>query len=107
MPATEKPTQDDQFWRSHVAQWRDSGLTQAAYSRQYDLCPHSLSYYKRKYATGLEPVKRKQSGFASVQVIPAPQHYEPLTLHFTNGVRLSGIAEHNVAVVKQLSEVLS
>lgn len=107
MPTTEEPIQNDPLWREHVTQWRSSGLTQAAYCRQHDLSPHRLGYYKRKYSTSLVPVKHEPSAFVSVQIQPEPQHHDPLTLHFTNGLRLSGIAQNNITVVKQLAELLS
>ncbi|AGH47465.1 IS66 family insertion sequence element accessory protein TnpA [Paraglaciecola psychrophila] len=40
---------------------RDSGLTQAAYCWDHDLCPHNFSYNKRKYSTGPVPVNLGQS----------------------------------------------
>jgi hypothetical protein len=102
-----KSDQDEQFWRNHISQWRDSDLTQAAYCKQHDLSPHSISYYKRKFSGGPDPVRRKPAGFVNVQLTPEVVHPAPLTLYFANGVRLSGIAEHNVSVVKQLAQVLS
>jgi hypothetical protein len=107
MNKNQKPRQDEQFWRDHVSQWRDSGLKQSAYCKQHELSPHSISYYKRKFSEGPDPVRRKPAGFAKVQVKTEAASCDPLTLHFANGVRLSGIAEHNVSVVKQLAQVLS
>ena len=107
MHAIKNTKQDDKSWPEHVSQWRDSALTQIAYCRQYNLCPHQFSYHKRKYLTGVVPAKDKSSGFVRVQVVPQPQYHEPLTLHFANGARLTGISANNIAVVKQLAEVLS
>ena len=104
MPTNKKSIQDEKFWRYHTSQWQDGGLTQAAYCRQHDLCQQKFSYYKRKYSsTTLVPVKCKSSGFVSVQVLPELQAHEPLTLHFSNGVRLSGIANNNVSLVSKRS----
>ena len=107
MNKKQKSDQNEQFWRNHVSQWRDSGLTQTAYCKQHDLSPHSISYYKRKFSAGVEPVRRRSTGFVNVHLAPEVNHSDPLTLHFSNGVRLLGIAEHNVSVVKQLTQVLS
>jgi len=52
------------------------------------------------------PTKSESAGFVRVQVIPQPQYHEPLTLHFANGTRLTGIAE-NIEMIKQLAMVLS
>jgi hypothetical protein len=83
VPTTKNIKQDAPPWREHVTQWRDNGLTQAAYGREYELCPHSFSYHKLKYSSLLVPVKPKSSGFVSVQILPVPQHHDPLTLYFT------------------------
>ena len=43
------------FWTGHLAEWRSSGLTQAAYCRQHSLSIPSLGYWRRtleaRYAT--------------------------------------------------------
>lgn len=75
MPTILNSKQDNPFWPEHVSQWRDSAVTQAAYCRQYALCPHQFSYYKRKYSTELVPVKGEPSGFVRVQVIPQAQYH--------------------------------
>jgi hypothetical protein len=99
--------QDARFWPEHVSKWRDSGLSQADYCRQHGLCQNSFSYHKIKSSTGLMPTKAESAGFVRVQVIPQPQYHEPLTLHFANGTRLTGIAENNMEMIKQLAMVLS
>ncbi|MDN5940068.1 MAG: hypothetical protein L0H83_15600, partial [Salinisphaera sp.] len=35
-------------WRGHLAGWRDSGLSQAAYCRQQGLALASFGYWRRK-----------------------------------------------------------
>jgi hypothetical protein len=81
-------------------------FNQADYCRQHGLCQNSFSYHKLKNSTGLMPTKSESAGFVRVQVIPQPQYHEPLTLHFANGTRLTGIAE-NIEMIKQLAMVLS
>ena len=107
MDKKQKSDQDEPFWRNHVSQWRAAGLKQATYCKQHNLSPHSFSYYKRKFSDGPEPIRRKTAGFVNVHLASEVNPPDPLTLHFANGVRLSGIAEHNVSVVKQLAQVLS
>ena len=53
------------------------------------------------------PTKGESAGLVRVQVITPQQYHEPLTLHFANGARLTGIAENNMDMIKQLVEVLS
>ena len=96
-----------QFWPDHVSKWHDSGLSQANYCRQHGLCQNSFSYHKLKSSTGLMLTKGDSAGFMRVQVRPQPQYHEPLTLHFANGARLTGIAENNMEMIKQLAVALS
>jgi hypothetical protein len=105
--AIKNTNQDAPFWSEHVSKWRDSGLSQADYCRQHGLCQHSFSYHKLKSSTGLMPTKGGSAGFVRVQVISQPQYHEPLTLHFANGTRLTGITENNMEMIKQLAMVLS
>ena len=103
-------TQKKQFWHEHITQWQNARITQLAYCRQYDLCPHKFGYYKRilNSTTAEAQLPRcSASGFVSVQVLPQLSQPESLTLHFNNGLRLSGIATDNLGLVKQLAQVLS
>ena len=103
---TNNPIQDHAYWLQHIEQWQQTNVTQAAYCREHRLCPDKFSYYKRTLAGQTKARNLTSSGFVSVQVKQAT-HSDGLTLSFANGMRLSGIAEHNLAVVKQLAGILS
>ena len=107
MQPIQNTKQDPSFWPEHVSQWHDSGLSQANYCRQHGLCQNSFSYHKLKSSSGLMPTKSDSAGFVRVQVRPQPQYHEPLTLHFANGARLTGITENNMEMIKQLAVALS
>jgi hypothetical protein len=100
---TTKQTQS--FWQQHVSQWQQSTLSQAQYCKKHDLKPHSLSHHKRKLETKREKVA--SSGFIKVTVPQRVEVQTPLTLHFASGLSLSGIEDNNIALVKQLTAVLS
>jgi hypothetical protein len=89
----------------YVSQWLSSGLTQAQYCKKHELNPQRLSHHKRKLET-----KGKRPGKTGLIAVPIPQALAKstlLTLHFSSGLSLSGIAPNNVDVVKQLAAVLS
>lgn len=45
------PTQSkEDFWRSHIAGWRGSGLNQREYCQQHDLSKSSLGWWRTKLA---------------------------------------------------------
>ena len=37
------------YWRQHIDQWQQTGLTQAEYCRQHDLKHHQLVYWKKRF----------------------------------------------------------
>jgi hypothetical protein len=107
MTTTAKTNPNHQVWRDHISKWRDANISQQAYCREHQLCPHRFGYYKRTLATDLVPAAPANAGFVSVQVMPEFNQPESLSLHFNSGLRLSGIGADNLGLVKQLAEVLS
>jgi hypothetical protein len=99
----------DDFWLQHIAQWQASGLSQAGYCRQQTLREHQFSYWKCKFLMGHESVAPEPaSGFARVQVVakPPPRFDQELSLFFQGGIQVTGITQDNMALLKQLIEVL-
>ena len=109
MTTTQKTANTEQFWLNHIKQWQDSGLSQTDYCKQHDLNPHSLSHHKCKQArhqTNTQLATPTPTGFLQVAVPPFVTLPEPLTIHFSNGLQLTGLTANNVSLVKQLAEVL-
>ncbi len=104
-----KKTHDHDFWKLHLAQWQDSGLSQASYCRQQALHPPRFSYWKRKLWVACNPVELEPvAGFARVQVavdsmVPSSSG---LSLCFPDGIQLRGITQGNMTLIQQLIEVL-
>ena len=97
------------FWQLHIAQWQASGLSQASYCRQESLVTHQFRYWKDKFFADREPADlESKAGFARVQVAAhvATLSSPGLSLCFRDGTQLTGIAQHNIALIKQLIEVL-
>jgi hypothetical protein len=86
--ATSNLKQEAPLWREHDLFHTTSATTNA------NIQPH---WY---------PLSTNPPVF-SVAAITEPQHHDPLSLHFTNGVRLVGITASNVSLVKQLAGMLS
>lgn len=110
----------DEFWKQHALQWQASSLSQQQYCQQNNLKPHSLSYHKCKLLNNknkaLEPTSTDSQKTATPSPLSgfihlSPPQYslatEPLILHFKSGLSLSGVAQHNIDFVKQLTQVLS
>jgi len=100
---------DHDFWQQHIAQWQASGLSQARYCRQQALIAHQFTYWKRKFLANVDQeASASKTGFARVQVaahVAAPVS-PGLSLCFRDGTQITGIAQHNLSLIKQLIEVL-
>ena len=108
MTATENNTAQD-FWQLHITEWQASGLSQASYCRQHALVTHQFRYWKQKFLANHEPIDHEpNAGFARVQVAAhvAMPASEGLSLCFRDGTQITGIAQTNMALIKQLIEVL-
>lgn len=110
MTSSENNTVHD-FWQHHIAQWQAAGLSQANYCREHSLHAHQFSYWKRKFLMDTEPVAPEpKTGFTRVQVaapVAMPMSSAPvLSLCFRDGTQLTGISQNNMALIKQLIEVL-
>ena len=109
MTTAQKTSTTEQFWFNHIKQWQDSGLSQSDYCKEHDVKPHSLSYHKCKQErnqASTQLATPSATGFLQVAVPPVVTLPEPLTLHFSNGLQLTGLTANNLALVKQLAEVL-
>jgi hypothetical protein len=100
---------DHDFWQLHITQWQASSLSQASYCRQHALVTHQFRYWKQKFLADHAPLDHEpKAGFARVQVAAHVSAPVPpgLSLYFRDGTQLTGIAQHNLALIKQLIEVL-
>ena len=95
------------FWSDHIEQWESSGLSQAAYCRQYDLCEQKFSYRKRQ-SISHKGHSATSTGFTRVQVdANTPAAFSiGLSLRFNDGISIEGITESNLALVQRLLTVL-
>ncbi len=53
------------YWKSHIDQWSDSGLTQTEYCQQNDLSRYKFTYWKSKSKKKNLPVEFVQVSHAS------------------------------------------
>ena len=94
-----------EFWKSHIRNWQDSGLTQDAYCRKHHLKTHSLIYWKKKLTqnvatNALVPVSVKSAktgprhiaGPSGVALCVKGQYVVHLEDHF-NGSTLSRLID--------------
>lgn len=104
-----KPNQQTKsFWLAHIEQWQSSGLSQAAYCRQHNLCEQKFSYRKRQSSL-IKENANTSTGFARVQVdnpIRVSASAMDLSIRFNNGICIEGITENNLNLVQPLLAIL-
>ena len=107
--ATSPSQQAKSFWSNHIVQWQSTGLSQAAYCRQQDLCKHKFSYRKRRSSFAEPAISSASTGFAQVQVdnlIQSSVSDIGLSIQINSGIRIEGITENNLVLIPQLLTVL-
>ena len=78
------------YWREQVAKWRDSGLSQAEFSRQAEISIKSFGYWKRRF----EQTQVEGESVQAVIAVRMPEVSEskvspqPIIIHAWHGLRL-------------------
>lgn len=102
--ATEKSR--EHFWKEHVEQWRESGLSKAMYCQQHSLVYHQMVYWcskaEKKKVKQVAPVSK---GFVAVKLAPL-SNPTGLSVRLPNGIAIQGIDERSVSLVGQLVKQL-
>lgn len=104
-----KPNQQTKsFWLAHIEQWQSSGLSQAAYCRQHDLCEQKFSYRKRQFCL-IKDNTNTSTGFARIQIdnpTQVPASAVGLSIRFNHGICIEGVTENNLNLVQPLLAIL-
>lgn len=95
-------------WQQHIADWQQSGLSQAAFCQSQKLSYHQFIYWRQKLA----PKSDDSAVSTSPQLLPVQYPSErplstDLILTLPNGLRIQGIHSNNLTLVRQLLEQLS
>ncbi len=98
-------------WKPYIKSWRDSGLSQSEFCKTENLNLPQFTYWKNKIqgnvGMGHKSSKSKSGYPAFVPVHSAGTHSEPgLRVNLPNGVIVSGITEHTVALLKAVIKAL-
>jgi hypothetical protein len=65
------------FWRAHIEQWPQTGLSQREYCRQNNLLPNRFTYWKTKFSKKHLPMELVQ--------VPVPIHFSQTGLKLNIG----------------------
>lgn len=71
------------YWKSHIDQWSNSGLSQTEYCRQNELSRHKFTYWKIKFKEKHLPVE-----FVQVPSVSQVMSGEGLKLNIGAGLQI-------------------
>jgi hypothetical protein len=97
-------TEQQARWQQQIADWQQSGLSQAAYCDTHDLVYHQFTYWRRKLATD-DAAPTHHSRFVAVQ--RTDDTGSGLILSLPNGMTIHGLNPRNLVWLPQLLERLS
>lgn len=98
-------------WSPIIKAWHDSGLSQSAFCRKNNLNRPQFTYWRTKILSKTDgprhssTTQRDASSFVPVEAFDS-QSNTGLRVSLPNGVILSGINEHNVALLKMIVQAL-
>jgi len=97
------------FWKKHIYAWQESSTTQVAYCHEHKLHVHRFGYWKRKLIDANIVLSQTNSfvqisteNIKSISPIPTTT----LCIQLPNQLRIEGISNNNLGLVKQLVERL-
>ena len=111
------PYQDHVIMQSHLAHWKSSGLTQAAFCQAHGIKPHIFSYYKKKFSSTATPAQRSRHlNLIPVRLVADEEPAVPnasltsgsdvIKLSHANGFSLEINAHTDLTFLKPLLELL-
>lgn len=115
-PKRKSSPRKTEFWRKHVNAWRESGLSQAEYSRQAGIAVKILGYWKRKLkreqelhetssAPAIVAVQLPQIKESAPESAVVPEHSH-LFVHLQNGLRIEIPGDFTATVLEKLLRTL-
>jgi len=83
--AIESKIEREQRWRGHLAGWKSSGLSQAAYCRRERLTQNDFSWWKRELARREERLALSAPAFVPVRMSALQTQGYPFELALRGG----------------------
>lgn len=97
MSVTKKKNQKrTHFWKRHIKQWSESGMSQNAYCRQNDLRPNQFTYWKIKF--------KNQALVTEFVQVPSTQISQMRSLSEEKGLRLNIDNEFQIEIPDGFSQ---
>ena len=106
------PSQNKAAMQVHIAQWKDSSLSQAAYCKEHNIRPHLFSYYKKKFNSTSAAVKQV-SQLVPIKLVDdrpnnlsLPGDFSAIKVTHANGFSLEILPNTSFSFLKPVLELL-
>ena len=99
----EELEQKRSYWKQHIDNWQETGLTQAEYCRRHNLRHHQLVYWKKRFShteTGVSFVPLKIDDLLMDR--PAQLDRQSLCLEINNRFKVEIRAGFDAQLLRQL-----
>ena len=87
----------EDFWHSHIEQWRQSGLSKMAYCQHHGLTYHQMMYWSHKSRSVVES-QESSNRFVAISM-PETFPETALSIRLPNGFIIEGINKNTVALI--------
>lgn len=95
------------YWGAHIAQWRESGFSQAEYCRRMDLSKSSFGYWRRRLAEAENNARQgTEVVLVPMEAAPEAKRETPLQLYIGEAYRIELTAGFRQQALRELLAVL-
>ena len=90
------------YWKQHIGDWQQTGLTQTEYCRRHNLKHHQLVYWKKRFLKTETDVSFVSLKLDNLLDIPAHPDHASLSLVIDNHFKIDIRADFDARLLQQL-----
>ena len=103
---SEQLEQKRTYWKQHIDDWQQTGLTQTEYCRRHNLKHHQLVYWKKRFLKTETDVSFVSLKFDDLLDIPAQPDHASLSLVIDNHFKIEIRTGFDARLLRELILVL-
>ena len=90
------------YWKEHINQWQQTGLTQAEYCRQHHLKHHQMVYWKKRFLKTESEVSFVSMKLDDLMDLPAQVEHSSLFLVIDDHFKIEVRAGFDIRLLQKL-----
>jgi hypothetical protein len=90
------------YWKQHIENWQETGLTQAEYCRRHNLKHHQLVYWKKRFLKTETSASFVPLKLEDLLDLPAQFDHAPLTLVINDQFKIEIRVGFDALVLRQV-----